>query len=197
VWARNTENHDDYTVTVPNWELAKFSHLKKWIEKGNYTATLSPDGSTLAIQVKVFDPFYLKRIERDSVDMLKDEYRELKNLNNEIKKQVRLFNYYFFGYWNDLKRDAIPRVMGKNYHRDLVGSIESLFHQFKVWGNVDPNSGETSLISVQDWGGVIGEDFADALLWCNSKPILDDCNRVVEPVGEEQEKVVKLTRQWS
>ena len=196
IYAENKETLDEFVYKQADFDLNSYLYLKKQVEKGKYSIALTQEG--LVLDLKVFDPFVLRRIEKDSSEMLKDYYREVFRVNADLKKQTCLFNYFFLHVWSEKRREGLGLVLGPNMHRDVIASLESLYHVFRVWGNVDmANPTERNLVSTMDWAGYVGEDFAEALLWQNGMPIIDERNNVTDKSEEASGRVVKVSRQWS
>lgn len=123
--------------------------------------------------------------------MLKDYYRECYKVNTDLKKQICLFNYFFLHCWSEKRRENLPLVLGSNMHRDIINSLESLFHCFKVWANIDAQTGEKALISPVEWSSYCAEDVTEALLWQNGLMLIDDKNNIREKKGDEETEEAK------
>ena len=58
----------------------------------------------LTVVVEIFS-FTLNMVVRDDMELLKDEFKSLKNLSNQLEAEVAMFNYQFFSHsWSDQGR---------------------------------------------------------------------------------------------
>ena len=75
--------------------------------------------------------FKLERVERDNLDVLKDEFESLKNFEREIQQEIAVFRYQFLTQnWSDQARQQRGRFYPENYRVEAVGHHpDSLFNQ--------------------------------------------------------------------
>ena len=74
-------------------------------------------------------------VERDDIEVLKDEFKALKSLSNQLDSEVALFNYQFFGnQWNDQARRQSDLLSQESVRKDFIDSISTTFEQIEVVG---------------------------------------------------------------
>jgi len=90
-----------------------------------------------------------------------------------------LQTFYFFGAWSEKLRPNLERTLGENYKKDLVTSLECLFHKYEVTifdPSCDPSgiekldSTKCPIMMSQPWhyqgeGNVKKSGVIEGLLW--------------------------------
>jgi len=149
LYVKNLDSYDEYstTVKIDNQYLDK---VRKWIEKRKYTCTPIADSNQLRLSINEMFCHVLTKIERDDLEMLKDEYKAMKQLDEAVKREVRLFNFHFFGCWKEGMRERLPTALGANFKKQLVDSMESLYFKVEAIGNIGDN-GESRLWVKEPW----------------------------------------------
>jgi hypothetical protein len=100
-----------------NFNATYLNKLHKWISKKKYTilpiqAIGTGETQQLHLQIEIFS-FYLSKIHRNDMDVLKDEFRALKAADLQLQREIVLNNYQFFSHANDsnLKRKLLDNVL--------------------------------------------------------------------------------------
>ncbi|CDW88142.1 UNKNOWN [Stylonychia lemnae] len=146
LYAKNTSTYEEYTFkTTYNQEYV--DKLQKWISKKRYTCkpviasnkiNLQAQDSVeyLHLVIKIFT-FTLKKVSRNDMDILKDEFKVLKEQDIQLQKEMRLFNYQFFNQ-NEINRRKMDYLLsgtlGDNYRAKIVDSIENLYDKYEGVG---------------------------------------------------------------
>ena len=89
----------------------------------------------LVIVVEIFS-FTLQMVERDDLEILKDEFKALKSLSDQLDSEVAMFNYQFFGkQWSDQgRRQAEGLLSVESARRDMIQTMENTFDKVQVIG---------------------------------------------------------------
>jgi hypothetical protein len=73
---------------------------------------------------------------RDDMEVLKDEFKSLKTLSDQLETEVALFNYQFFTHpWSDQGRRQLKIELHDIARKDIVDSITNTFDMFEVIGH--------------------------------------------------------------
>ena len=100
--AKNESTLDEYTCKT-FFQTEFISKLEKWIKKKRFQCQKTAE-KELTVVVEIFS-FTLQKIERNDIEILKDEFRSLEQLSDKLDLEVKLFNYQFFSTsWSDQAR---------------------------------------------------------------------------------------------
>lgn len=89
----------------------------------------------LVVVVEIFS-FTLDQVERDDMEVLKDEFRALKTLSDQLEQEVAMFNYQFFSHsWSDNGRRQQRIELNDGARKDFVDSMRNTFDKFEVVGH--------------------------------------------------------------
>jgi hypothetical protein len=89
LYVKNTTTLCEY-ATRCNFQASFIPKLQKWLEKDRYT--IVENGSNIELCVQIFN-FKLERIQRDDLEVLKDEFQTLKNQSIAIDQEMKIFTY--------------------------------------------------------------------------------------------------------
>lgn len=82
--------------------------------------------------VEIFS-FTLEKVERDGMEVLKDEFKALKKVSEELDQEVAMFNYQFFSHsWSEQGRKQT--IATDQTRREIVETMANSFDQFQVFG---------------------------------------------------------------
>ncbi len=80
LYSKNTATLEEYVHREQNFNITYLDKLQKWIQKKKYTITpvaVGGEVQQLTLSIEIFN-FVLNKIHRNDMDVLKDEYRALK-----------------------------------------------------------------------------------------------------------------------
>ena len=124
------------------FETEYLTKLEKWIARRRYSIdrVYSDHGEKLAVSVEIFS-FTLDQVERDDLDILKEEFAQLQRMSRELDDEILLFNYSVFGTtsWSDQARKGL--VFTQDLRSEMVNTVESLYDKINVLGHVSEESG--------------------------------------------------------
>ena len=145
LYAKNMATLEEYVHRSQNFNATYLNKLQKWIAKKKYTITpmqAAPgaDGEVqqIHLQIEIFS-FYLLKIHRNDMDVLKDEFRALKSADVQLQREILLNNYQFFSHANDsqLKRKLVENLNpGQSgiKREAIVDNIEHGFDRIECQG---------------------------------------------------------------
>ena len=84
LYAKNTLTLNEYAARC-SFQTTFISKLEKWLSKNRFV--IQEHSDTIELTVEIFS-FRLERIERDNLDVLKDEFDSLKNLSSSIQEEI-------------------------------------------------------------------------------------------------------------
>jgi hypothetical protein len=92
LYAKNTVTLCEY-ATRCHFQTSYLTKLQKWLDKGRYTMNQASSGDgSIELCVQIFS-FKLERVERDNLDVLKDEFISIKNLSAQIEREIACFSF--------------------------------------------------------------------------------------------------------
>eukprot|EP00347_Sterkiella_histriomuscorum_P014927 403358975 len=177
LWAKNTLNLQEYCLRIPIDQNYLEKH-EKWINKKRYafkelsqpslkqsqfansygqsqiqintqSQRESQANDTIVIIINQMFQYQLKKISRNDFDILKDEFKLLKEQDAQLQREMRLFNYQFFNPSNDFSNPnfrnkmqcVLIQQLGDEYRSKIVENVESMFDKYEGIGfqQEDPN----------------------------------------------------------
>jgi len=137
LYAKNTASYEEFCFrTLLQEEYV--TKLEKWIAKKRYHCKpVGGNPDLLHLSIKIF-AFTLKKISRDDLDILKDEFKGLKEQNEVLARELALFNYQFLSQGEQINRRKLEyqlqMTVGDNFRAKIVDNIENLFDKFEAVG---------------------------------------------------------------
>ena len=147
IYAKNLETLDEYSLQSI-FQEEHFPQLERWIQKKKYTCKILEDDEgrpvELAINVEIFS-FTLRKLKKKEEKLLQEELIILRKQNEKIKKEIKLFNFYFFSFWNEKLRNKVNHIKAttpesKGEKKVSAGSMESVYTKVKAIGHVMEDS---------------------------------------------------------
>ena len=143
LYAKHTQTYEEFCFRTAE-QQGYVEKLDKWIAKKRYTCrSVGGNPDLLEIKIKIFK-FVLKKISRDDMDILRDEFKGLKEQDEQLKRELKLFNYQFLSNGEGNRRKLeyqLGAVLGDAYRAKIVDNIECLYDKYEGQGLVqeDPN----------------------------------------------------------
>lgn len=131
-----------------NFQEEFLPQLERWIKKRKFTVKILNDAEgrpvELLLQVEIFK-FVLRKLKKKEEKLLQEELKLLRIQNEKIKKEIKLFNFYFFSFWNEKMRskafqfkDTQPQT--EHGTKANAGSMETVYKKVKALGHVMEDS---------------------------------------------------------
>ena len=147
IYAKNVETLDEYSI-YDNVKDELYPQLERWIQKKKYTCKLLEDDEgrpvELLLTIEVFS-FTLRKLKKKEEKLLQEELIILRKQNEKIKKEIKLFNFYFFTFWNEKYRSKVNHIKAvqpddSQSKKAVAGSMESVYTKVKALGHVMEDS---------------------------------------------------------
>ena len=147
IYAKNNETLDEYSI----YETVKeeiIPELERWIQKKKYTCKILEDDEgrpvELLLTIEIFS-FTLRKLKKKEEKLLQEELIILRKQNEKIKKEIKLFNFYFFTFWNEKLRNKVNHMKAiqpedSKAKKVNTGSMESVYTKVKALGHVMEDS---------------------------------------------------------
>ena len=147
IYAKNVETLDEYSL-YSVFQEEHYQQLERWVQKKKYTCKILEDDEgrpvELVVNIEIFS-FTLRKLKKKEEKLLQEELIILRKQNEKIKKEIKLFNFYFFAFWNEKIRSKVNqmKVITADTQSDKkpnAGSMESVYTKVKAIGHVMEDS---------------------------------------------------------
>ena len=147
IYAKNIETLDEYSL-YSVFQEEHYQQLERWVQKKKYTCKILEDDEgrpvELVVNIEIFS-FTLRKLKKKEEKLLQEELIILRKQNEKIKKEIKLFNFYFFAFWNEKIRSKVNqmKVITADTQSDKkpnAGSMESVYTKVKAIGHVMEDS---------------------------------------------------------